>query len=60
MREQGLQQQLLGTVVRHEKKELEEQKDALVVNIAQGQQTLEDLEEQILKLLNTAQVCALL
>eukprot|EP01107_Rhizomastix_libera_P003543 TRINITY_DN1618_c0_g1_i1.p1 TRINITY_DN1618_c0_g1~~TRINITY_DN1618_c0_g1_i1.p1 ORF type:complete len:3854 (-),score=1122.51 TRINITY_DN1618_c0_g1_i1:31-10566(-) len=55
VREQGLQQQLLGTVVRHERKELEEQKDALVVAIAEAQKTLVMLEEKILHLLNTTQ-----
>eukprot|EP01105_Mastigella_eilhardi_P001895 TRINITY_DN122_c1_g4_i2.p1 TRINITY_DN122_c1_g4~~TRINITY_DN122_c1_g4_i2.p1 ORF type:complete len:4382 (+),score=1298.66 TRINITY_DN122_c1_g4_i2:875-14020(+) len=55
VREQGLQQQLLGQVVQHERAELEEQKNSLVVNIAQAQKTLLTLEEDILKLLNTAQ-----
>eukprot|EP00727_Mastigamoeba_balamuthi_P014495 m51a1_g9670 putative dynein heavy chain axonemal (5182) ;mRNA; r:1243469-1265072 len=55
VREQGLEQQLLGTVVQHEKRDLEEQKNSLVVNISQAQKTLVDLEERILHLLNTAQ-----
>eukprot|EP01135_Chromosphaera_perkinsii_P005558 Nk52_evm107s352 gene=Nk52_evmTU107s352 len=51
----ALENQLLGTVVRKEKPELEEQKDALVVNIATAKNTLAKLEDEILYLLSTAQ-----
>ena len=56
VKEQGLEAQLLGTVVRKERPELEEQKDTLVLNIASGKKKLEDLEDEILRLLSTAQV----
>lgn len=55
VKEQGLEAQLLGTVVRKERPELEEQKDSLVINIAAGKQKLQDLEDEILRLLNAAQ-----
>ncbi|CAB4033595.1 dynein heavy chain 2, axonemal-like [Paramuricea clavata] len=55
VKEQGLEAQLLGIVVRKERPELEEQKDNLVINIAAGKKKLEDLEDQILRLLQTAQ-----
>jgi len=55
VKEQGLEAQLLGIVVRKEKPDLEEQKDSLVLNIAKGKRKLEELEDAILRLLNTAQ-----
>jgi dynein heavy chain len=55
VKEQGLQAQLLGIVVRKEKPELEETKDKLVVNISQSKKKLIDLEDEILRLLSTAQ-----
>jgi dynein heavy chain len=55
VKEQGLEAQLLGTVVRKERPDLEEQKDSLVINIAAGKQKLQDLEDEILRLLNAAQ-----
>jgi len=55
VKEQGLEAQLLGAVVRKERPELEEQKDSLVINIAAGKQKLQDLEDEILRLLNAAQ-----
>lgn len=45
----GLEAQLLGIVVRKERPELEEQKDRLVVNIADGKKKLADLEDEILR-----------
>jgi len=45
----GLEAQLLGIVVRKERPELEEQKDRLVVNIAEGKKKLADLEDEILR-----------
>eukprot|EP00794_Sanderia_malayensis_P010712 gene10712-11859_t len=55
VKEQGLEAQLLGIVVRKERPELEEQKDSLVINIAAGKRKLEELEDEILRLLTTAQ-----
>ncbi|KAK2185461.1 hypothetical protein NP493_233g02018 [Ridgeia piscesae] len=55
VKEQGLEAQLLGIVVRKERPELEEQKDSLVINIAAGKKKLQELEDEILRLLNEAQ-----
>ncbi|CAG9819075.1 unnamed protein product [Phaedon cochleariae] len=52
VKEQGLEAQLLGIVVRKEKPQLEEQKDQLVTTIAKGKRTLVDLENELLRLLN--------
>ncbi|XP_030578556.1 dynein heavy chain 2, axonemal [Archocentrus centrarchus] len=52
VKEQGLEAQLLGIVVRKERPELEEQKDSLVISIASGKKSLQDLEDEILRLLN--------
>ncbi|XP_034551682.1 dynein heavy chain 2, axonemal-like [Notolabrus celidotus] len=54
VKEQGLEAQLLGIVVRKERPELEEQKDSLVISIASGKKSLQDLEDEILRLLNEA------
>ncbi|KAF0304890.1 Dynein heavy chain 2, axonemal [Amphibalanus amphitrite] len=53
VKEDGLEQQLLGIVVRKERPELEEQKDALVTNIAAGKLKLIELEDAVLRLLKT-------
>lgn len=47
---QGLEAQLLGIVVRKERPELEEQKDSLVISIASGKKSLQELEDEILRL----------
>jgi dynein heavy chain len=47
----GLEDQLLGDVVRSERPDLEELKDRLVVSIANDKKQLKDLEDKILKLL---------
>jgi dynein heavy chain len=52
VKEQGLEDQLLGIVVRNEKAELEEEKDRMVVSIAANKNKLVELEDQILKLLS--------
>lgn len=52
VKEQGLEAQLLGIVVRKEKPQLEEQKDSLVRTISTGKRTLIDLENELLRLLN--------
>ncbi|KAK7469836.1 hypothetical protein BaRGS_00036165, partial [Batillaria attramentaria] len=49
VKEQGLEAQLLGIVVRKERPELEEQKDHLVRGIAAGKKKLQDLEDEILR-----------
>ncbi|XP_055012614.1 dynein axonemal heavy chain 2 [Boleophthalmus pectinirostris] len=54
VKEQGLEAQLLGIVVRKERPELEEQKDSLVISIASGKRHLQELEDEILRLLNEA------
>ncbi|KAK9890592.1 hypothetical protein WA026_011959 [Henosepilachna vigintioctopunctata] len=52
VKEEGLEAQLLGIVVRKEKPQLEEQKDKLVTTIAKGKRTLVELENELLRLLN--------
>ncbi|CAN9505279.1 unnamed protein product [Ophioblennius macclurei] len=52
VKEQGLEAQLLGIVVRKERPDLEEQKDSLVISIASGKKSLQDLEDEILRLLS--------
>ncbi|PVD19154.1 hypothetical protein C0Q70_21718 [Pomacea canaliculata] len=52
VKEQGLEAQLLGIVVRKERPELEEQKDNLVRSIAAGKKKLNECEDEILRLLN--------
>ncbi|KAI9095538.1 hypothetical protein DFS34DRAFT_182154 [Phlyctochytrium arcticum] len=47
----GLEGQLLADVVRLERPELEEQRNSLIVNIANDRKALKDIEERILKLL---------
>ncbi|KAL0970220.1 hypothetical protein UPYG_G00238880 [Umbra pygmaea] len=54
VKEQGLEDQLLGIVVRKERPELEEKKDSLVINIASGKRKLQELDDEILRLLNEA------
>ncbi|XP_056156824.1 dynein axonemal heavy chain 2 [Lampris incognitus] len=54
VKEQGLEAQLLGIVVRKERPELEEQKVSLVINIASSKRKLQELEDEILRLLNEA------
>ena len=49
VKEEGLEEQLLGVLVRKERPSLEEQKDSLVVNIAKAKKTLVQLENQILR-----------
>jgi dynein heavy chain len=51
----GLEDQLLGLVVREERPQLEQQKDELIVALANDAKLLNDLEEQILKLLSASE-----
>ena len=53
--EQGLEDQLLGEVVRKERPDLEEQKDRLVVSISNDKRQLKELEDKILKLLKESE-----
>jgi len=50
----GLEEQLLGIVVKHERPELETQKREIVTSVAKGKKTMEELEDTILKLLTSA------
>lgn len=50
-RTQGLEDQLLGEVVRKERPDLEEAKDRLVLSISADKKQLAELEDKILKLL---------
>jgi len=52
---QGLEDQLLVQVVAHERPELEEEKNQLVVKIADGQKQLKDIEDKILYMLANSQ-----
>ena len=54
MTPKGLEDQLLGEVVRLERPELEEMKDNLVTQTSKDQKSLKDLEDQILSLLSNA------
>ncbi|KAJ1520022.1 hypothetical protein ONE63_004252 [Megalurothrips usitatus] len=55
IKEEGLEGQLLGIVVRKEKPDLEEQKDQLVLSIAEGKRSLKNLEDELLRLLNESE-----
>ena len=50
----GLEDQLLVDVIKNERPDLEEKKDALVVSIANDQEQLLEIEEQILSMLANA------
>jgi len=50
---------LLGNVVRKERPELEEQKDSLVRNIADGKKKLQHLEDEILRYMSHCAVLTL-
>ncbi|KAK9815239.1 hypothetical protein WJX72_000483 [[Myrmecia] bisecta] len=52
---QGLEEQLLGEVVRRERAELEEAKDRLLVSLAADTRQLSDLQDRILKLLKESE-----
>ena len=55
VKQQGLEDQLLGTVVRKERPELEVQKNDLVVAVAAGKRKLVELEDKILFMLANAE-----
>ncbi|KAJ1563200.1 Dynein heavy chain 6, axonemal [Cladochytrium tenue] len=52
---QGLEGQLLADVVKIERPELEEQRNSLIVNIANDKKQLKDIEDKILKMLFNSQ-----
>ncbi|MEW5313998.1 MAG: hypothetical protein WDW38_005527 [Sanguina aurantia] len=54
VKEQGLEAQLLSTVVKHERPDLDRQKNDLVVKVAAGKRTQSELEDRILQLLSSA------
>ncbi len=45
---EGLEEQLLSRVIRHERAELEEQRSALLIELSQNQQRIVDLQDQLL------------
>ena len=51
----GLEDQLLGDVVRKERPDLEQQKDKLVVSMAADKKQLKELEDKVLKLLKESE-----
>jgi len=55
VKQQGLEDQLLGTVVRKERPELETQKNDLVIAVAAGKRKLVELEDKILFMLANAE-----
>jgi dynein heavy chain len=55
VKQQGLQAQLLGIVVKAEEPKLEEQSTQLVVRVAKGKRKIVELQNEILRLLATAE-----
>ena len=54
VKEDGMEDQVLGLVVKKERPDLEEKNQELIVNVAHGKKTLVDLENKILYLLSSA------
>ncbi|EKX36467.1 hypothetical protein GUITHDRAFT_97557 [Guillardia theta CCMP2712] len=54
VKEDGMEDQVLGLVVKKERPDLEEKNQELIVNVAQGKRTLVDLENKILALLSSS------
>ena len=54
IKREGLEDQLLGLIVKKERPDLEEQNQMLVVQVAKGKNQLAELEDKILYLLSTA------
>ncbi|CAG9767321.1 unnamed protein product [Ceutorhynchus assimilis] len=52
---QGLQDQLLGIVVAREKPELEEKKNAMIIESANNKKMLKEIEDKILEVLSTSE-----
>jgi len=57
---QGLQDQLLGIVAAKEKPELEEKKNELIVESAANKKKLKEIEDEILHVLSSSEVCCLI
>ena len=53
--EEGLEEQLLGIVVAKERPELEEEKNHLIIAGAANKRKLQEIEDQILKVLSASQ-----
>ncbi|KAG9395747.1 Dynein heavy chain and region D6 of dynein motor [Carpediemonas membranifera] len=51
----GLEDQLLGHVVRHERPDLEQQRDSIIVSVAQDKKQVAELEDKILELLSKSE-----
>ena len=56
---QGLEDQLLGIVAAKEKPELEEKKNELIIESAENQKQLKEIEDKILEVLSSSQVNAI-
>jgi len=54
VKEEGLEEQVLGLVVKKERPDLEDKKQELVKKLAEGKRTLEEMEDTILRLLQSA------
>lgn len=54
---QGLEDQLLGIVAAKEKPELEAKKNELIVESAANKKQLKEIEDKILEVLSSSQVC---
>jgi len=52
---EGLQDQLLGIVVARERPELEEEKNALIIQSADNKRQLKDIEDKILEVLSSSE-----
>ena len=52
---QALEEQLLGDLVRHERPELEMQRDKLVVSMAGDKKQLADLQDKVLQKLRSSE-----
>jgi len=52
---EGLQDQLLGIVVARERPELEEEKNALIIQSAGNKRQLKNIEDKILEVLSTSE-----
>ena len=53
---QGLEDQLLGIVAAKEKPELEEKKNVLIIQGAENEKKLKEIEDQILQVLSSSKV----
>lgn len=56
--EQGLREQLLATTVAHERPDLQEKKEQLIIESAKNRDTLYNIETQILEVTNKVHMCS--